>query len=243
MASPQVAASPALTNVRVLIAEDDPEVAQSLDLFLQLLSCRVDIASDGSQALDRAVRGNYDLIVLDVSLPVFDGLAVCKTIRRREIFTPILMLTARASEGDKVIGLNSGADDYLTKPFSPIELHARLNALVRRARHFPGKQSSGSCLEFEGLTIDIERRLVTLQDRPVDLTAKEFDLLVVMARHPGRVFTREQLLDAVWGYGHDGYGHTVNSHVNRLRAKLEADPAHPRYIVTVWSVGYRFCER
>ena len=240
MPSPDVEEYAQLTNLRVLVVEDDPEVAQALHLYLQLLSWRVDLAADGSQALERAVSGRYDVIVLDLSLPRLDGLAVCKAVRKQQVFTPILVLTARASEGDKVIGLNAGADDYMTKPFSPLELQARLNALLRRASDYPALLRAATRLEFGDLVIEVDQRTVALRGRSVELTAREFDLLLTLARHPGRVHTREQLLDAVWGYTHDGYGHTVNSHINRLRAKIERDPANPDYVLTVWSVGYKF---
>jgi DNA-binding response OmpR family regulator len=227
-----------LTRLRVLVAEDDAGVAESLDLYLQLFSCRVDVASDGSEALKRAVSGHYDLILLDLSLPTMDGLLVCKAVRQQQVFTPILMLTARASEGDKVIGLGAGADDYMTKPFSSLELQARLSALLRRSTVYRERREAR--LEFGELAIDIDRRSVTVAGRDVNLTAREFDLLLALARHPGRVYNRAQLLDAVWGYAHDGYGHTVNSHINRLRAKLETDPMTPVYVLTVRGVGYRF---
>jgi two-component system, OmpR family, response regulator len=229
-------------NLRVLLVEDDPEVAQAVHLYMQLLSCHVDHAIDGPQAVDRAVHGRYDAILLDLSLPLMDGLAVCRTLRQQQVFTPIIMLTARSSEGDKVIGFEAGADDYMTKPFSPLELQARLHALLRRANGYVGRPHAATSLEFGDLRIDVDGRTVTLRGRPVVLTAREFDLLVALARHPGRVYTREQLLDAVWGYSHEGYGHTVNSHINRLRAKIECDPARPHYVQTVWSVGYKFCE-
>jgi DNA-binding response OmpR family regulator len=154
------------------------------------------------------------------------------------------MLTARSSETDRVVGLEVGADDYVTKPFSIRELLARVKAMFRRAEQL-GRSSAGPAaarIEAGKLVIDPERRTVTLGGTPVDLTAKEFDLLLYFAGHPGRVFTRSQLLDAVWGYGHDGYEHTVNSHINRLRAKIEQDPARPRYVLTVWGVGYKFAE-
>jgi DNA-binding response OmpR family regulator len=240
MGSPAAIDGTALTHVRVLIVEDDPEVAQAIHLYLQLLRCHVDLAADGSQAVDRAMKGEYDVIVLDLSLPMMDGLAVCRTIRQHQIFTPILMLTARASEGDRVLGLDAGADDYLTKPYSPLELQARLNALLRRSNHYSGKQKTASTLEFGELRIDTACRTVVVRGGLADLTAREFDLLLTLARHPGRVYTREQLLDCVWGYSHSGYGHTVNSHINRLRAKIEVDCSAPQYVQTVWGVGYKF---
>lgn len=241
MAYPSLSNSSRLSNIRVLVAEDDPEVAQSLDLYLQLFSCQVEIASCGSQALQRAVQGGFDVIVLDLGLPGIDGLSVCQAVRRQRVLTPILMLTARASEGDRVIGLDAGADDYMTKPFSSLELQARLNALMRRSRDYGEPRAAR--LVFDDLIIDTDQRSVTKAGVRIELTAREFDLLLVLARHPGRVHTREQLLDAVWCYSHDGYGHTVNSHINRLRAKIEDQPSAPKYVLTVWSVGYKFRDR
>jgi two-component system OmpR family response regulator len=238
MLPPSASAPSRLANLRVLVAEDDPEVAQSLELYLQLFGCRVDVAADGSIALERAVKGGYDLILLDLTLPRVDGLALCKTVRQQQVFTPILILTARASESDKVLGLGAGADDYMTKPFSSLELQARLSALMRRSIDY--HQPKETRLDLGAMRIDVERRTVTLAGHPIGLTAREFDLLFALARQPGRVYTREQLLDAVWGYSHDGYSHTVNSHINRLRAKIESDPAHPEYVLTARGVGYRF---
>ena len=185
----------------------------------------------------------YDLTILDVMLPRLDGLEICPQIRSLPSYTPILMLTAKSSEIDRVLGLEVGADDYLTKPFSVRELLARVKALFRRSEAFRDKtQDLQKTIRAEGLYIDVEKRKVTVGGSPRDLTAKEFDLLLQFALHPGRVYTRTQLLDAVWGYGHDGYEHTVNSHINRLRAKIEKDSAKPDFILTVWGVGYKFCE-
>jgi DNA-binding response OmpR family regulator len=173
-----------------------------------------------------------------------DGIEVCRRIRERGAYVPIVMLTSRSSETDRVVGLEVGADDYVTKPFSIRELLARVKAILRRVDQ-TGQERSQEMqrpIAAGALMIDPGRRTVTLQETPVDLTAKEFDLLLYFASHPGRVFTRAQLLDAVWGYGHDGYEHTVNSHINRLRAKIEQDPAAPRYVLTVWGVGYKFSE-
>lgn len=240
MGSPAGLEHSSLTNLRVLVAEDDADVAEALDLYLRLFSWKVDVAMDGRQALALAVEGSYDLIVLDLNLPSMDGLSVCKAVRQQHVFTPILMLTARASESDKVTGLGVGADDYMTKPFSSLELQARISALTRRSSTYRGHQESR--LAIGDLTIAVDRRVVTRSGEPIDLTAKEFDLLLELARHPGRVRTRAQLLDTVWGYAHDGYGHTVDSHVNRLRAKIETDPMKPAYVLTVRGVGYRFRE-
>jgi DNA-binding response OmpR family regulator len=175
-----------------------------------------------------------------------NGLEVCRQLRTKPDYTPILMLTAKSSEVDRVLGLEVGADDYLTKPFSIRELLARVKALFRRVDAL-GIQTAvtdtSTPIRAGDLVIDIERRRVTLQGNPVELTAKEFALLLQFAKHPGKVYTRSQLLDLVWNYGHDGYEHTVNSHINRLRAKIEKDPAHPDYIRTVWGVGYKFSEK
>jgi DNA-binding response OmpR family regulator len=177
-------------------------------------------------------------------LPGMDGLDICKRLRAGARYVPILMMTSRAAEIDRVLGLELGADDYLTKPFSLNELLARVKALFRRvdAMSAAAAGPAAKTLTAGELAIDLDRRVVTLAGRAVELTAKEFDLLAHFAAHPGRVFTRAQLLDKVWGYSNIGYEHTVNSHINRLRSKIEQDPAKPRYIVTVWSVGYKFAE-
>jgi DNA-binding response OmpR family regulator len=226
----------------VLVAEDDPDIAHLVDLHLRDLPCTVDIVQDGASALDAALARPYDAIVLDIMLPRGDGLAVCQAIRQQRVYTPILMLTARSTELDRVVGLELGADDYLTKPFSVPELIARVKALFRRAETYSrrGEPLHGVVLTFEELSIDVDRRAVSLGGISVSLTAKEFDLLLCFAEHPGRVYTRAQLLDMVWGYSHDGYGHTVNSHISRLRAKIERAPDDPRFVLTVWGVGYKF---
>lgn len=177
-------------------------------------------------------------------LPGMEGLEVCRRLRAKPPYTPILMLTAKSSELDRVLGLEVGADDYLTKPFSIRELVARVKALFRRVEAIGTQGSPGpqKTIRAGDLIIDVEKRKVMLESKQADLTAKEFDLLLQFAQHPGRVYTRSQLLDLVWGYAHDGYEHTVNSHINRLRAKIEEDPARPRYILTVWGVGYKFAE-
>jgi len=177
-------------------------------------------------------------------LPGVDGIEICRRLRSRPVYTPILMLTSKSSELDRVLGLEMGADDYVTKPFSIRELTARVKALFRRVDELKkGNQAKiPEVIHAKDLTIDLPRRKVTLKDNAIDLTAKEFDLLAYFAKHPGRVYTRAQLLDDVWGYGHDGYEHTVNSHINRLRTKIEENPAKPQFILTVWGVGYKFAE-
>ncbi len=227
---------------RVLVVEDDPDIAHLIELHLRDLPCDVDMARDGAAALDAVLARAYDAIVLDVVLPHLNGLAVCQAIRQQHIYTPILMLTARSTELDRVLGLELGADDYLTKPFSVPELLARVKAIFRRAEAYATREAPrrGVVLTLDGLQIDVDRRAVSLAGSPVSLTAKEFDLLLCFASHPGRVYTRAQLLDLVWGYSHDGYGHAVNSHINRLRAKIERDPREPSFVLTVWGVGYKF---
>jgi DNA-binding response OmpR family regulator len=185
----------------------------------------------------------YDLVILDLMLPGMDGLMLCKQLRNRPDYLPILMLTAKSTELDRVLGLEVGADDYVTKPFSIRELMARVKALFRRVDAM-GKVSAekNEQLDINGLIIDSDKRRVCLDGKEINLTSREFDLLLYFARHPGRVYSRSQLLDAVWGYGHEGYEHTVNSHINRLRAKIEDQPADPHFILTVWGVGYKFAE-
>jgi len=231
---------------KALIIEDNPEIARLVQMRLGDIGCTADIAPDGDRGLSRYRNGRYHLVVLDLMLPDMDGLEVCRKLRALPGYVPILMLTARSTELDRVLGLETGADDYLTKPFSVLELLARAKALFRRARAMsasaPGAAASGGqqeVLQHGGLHIDVGRRLVRVEGREVPLTAKEFELLLHFAQHPGRVYSRAQLLDQVWGYSHEGYEHTVNSHINRLRGKIERDPAKPRYIVTVWGVGYK----
>jgi DNA-binding response OmpR family regulator len=213
-------------------------------MHLRDLSYDVDIVGDGLDGLAKAEAGQYGLIILDLMLPGLDGLEVCRRLRSSSPYVPILMLTSKASELDRVLGLELGADDYVTKPFSIMELLARVKAMFRRVEKLDQARATAEpgIIRAGALTIDPGRRLVWLDGKTVDLTAKEFDLLLHFANHPGRVYTRSQLLDAVWGYGHEGYEHTVNSHINRLRAKIERNPADPEFILTVWGVGYKFTE-
>ncbi len=229
-----------MTPKQILVVDDELELARLVELHLCDAGFDVTLAHDGHHAYDLAKSGDFDCLVLDLMLPGQDGLDVCQRLRREGIHTPILMLTARSSEGDRVLGLEVGADDYLTKPFSVRELVARVRAIFRRIEVMAvrGEESEDEITVGE-LSIDPHKRRATLEGRPISLTAKEFDLLVHFARHPGRVYSRAELLDQVWGYGYGGYEHTVNSHINRLRAKLEEDPAEPRYVLTVWGVGYK----
>ena len=230
---------------KVLIVEDEPDIARLVQGHLADIGCIATIADNGAKALSLFERGQYQLVILDLMLPDTDGLSLCRRMRERGDYIPILMLTAKSSELDRVLGLEMGADDYLTKPFSIPELIARIKALFRRVealRQSPGQTCREELLELNGLLIDTAKRRVLVAGKEVGLTAREFDLLLHFARHPGQVFNRAQLLDQVWGYNHDGYEHTVNSHINRLRAKIERDPSNPRFILTVWGVGYRFSD-
>ena len=214
-------------------------------IHLSDLGYEVEHTNDGRDGLQKALAHDYDLIILDIMLPGLDGLEICKAIRSNKKPTPILMLTARSEELDKVLGLELGADDYLTKPFSVRELIARIKALFRRMEMESNRSSAQAqqpMLEFDELTIHPEKRKVLLNGKALELTAKEFDLLMLFAQNPGKTYNRQQLLDLVWGYQYNGYEHTVNSHINRLRNKIEADANHPKFIKTVWGVGYRFID-
>jgi DNA-binding response OmpR family regulator len=230
---------------RILVVEDDPDISQLLEINLKDIAFQVDTVNNGVDGLNRATNHDYQLIVLDIMLPGMDGLEMCRRLRSQSINIPVLMLTARSTELDRVLGLELGADDYLTKPFSIMELQARVKAILRRVELSARQQAAhpDERIEAGSLAIDVARRHVTIGDQSLDLTAREFDLLLHFARHPGRVYSRGQLLDHVWGYSHSGYEHTVNSHINRLRKKLEHNPQQAQYIETVWGVGYRFKEQ
>lgn len=226
---------------KILIIEDDKDISTLIKMHLQDINANVTCHYDGMQAWQDFQNNSYDLVILDIMLPSMDGLELCKCIRSSHAnYTPILMLTSRSSEIDRVLGLELGADDYLTKPFALLELVARVKALFRRVNAMQLNQNKDQKIVIDGLCIDPKTRQVTKENIELELTAKEFDLLMHFAQHPGQVFTRLQLLDQVWGYSHEGYEHTVNSHINRLRNKLENDTRNPRFIKTVWGVGYQF---
>jgi DNA-binding response OmpR family regulator len=229
----------------VLVVEDDKDITGLLDIHLKDLNCKVSIVHDGEKGFNNILKNKYDLVVLDVMLPKMDGLEICRKVRAEKNNTPILMLTAKSEELDKVLGLEVGADDYLTKPFSVREFIARVKAMFRRVEAMQSETVSAdkaATIAFADLEIDRERRKVLLKGKRLELTAKEFDLLLLFASHPGKTYTREQLLELVWGYQFNGYDHTVNSHINRLRSKIEEDMSKPKYILTAWGVGYRFAE-
>ena len=226
----------------ILVAEDQADIRDLIVLNLRQAGYQVQAVADGSAALASQLEAASDLLLLDLMLPGMDGLEVCKALRARGRATPILMLTAKSTELDRVLGLELGADDYLTKPFSMAELLARVKALLRRAELLRAAQTATATAQpvrNGALEIQPSRREVRVAGKPLDCTALEFDLLLHFAQQPGRVFSRAQLLDAVWGYTHDGYEHTVTTHINRLRAKLEADPMQPQIILTVRGAGYK----
>lgn len=228
---------------RILVVEDNDDLAHLLEIHLKDQSWIVDLCLDGKLGYKKAIGTHYHIIILDIMLPGMDGLEILKKLRQKNILTPVVMLTSKASEIDRILGLEFGADDYVTKPFSIREFIARIKAIFRRVDSLKTdsmEKNQKQNITIDDLMIDFEKRKVLIKDKLIDLTAKEFDLLYFFAKHPGRVFNRTQLLDKVWGYGHDGYEHTVNSNINRLRSKIEKNPTKPDYILTVWGVGYKF---
>ncbi|MFV0263400.1 MAG: response regulator [Kluyvera sp.] len=226
---------------KILLVEDDQDIATLLRLNLQDEGYQIVHEADGARALLQLEQNVWDAVILDLMLPGVDGLEICRRIRQMTRYLPVIIISARTSETQRVVGLEMGADDYLPKPFSVLELIARVKALFRR------QEAMGQSIRLEsgtiachGLTIDPLSRQVQLRGEAVELTPREFDLLYWFARHPGEVFSRLSLLENVWGYQHEGYEHTVNTHINRLRVKIERDPAEPEIILTVWGKGYKF---
>ncbi len=228
-----------MTTTKILVVDDEPSIAQTTRAYLEREGYVVQTASDGPAGLKAARAWQPDLIVLDIMLPGLDGLEILRQLRQ-ESNVYVLMLTARADETDKIVGLTLGADDYLTKPFSPRELAARVKAILRRGRSANAKEPA---LRFGRLRIDVEARQVRKDDQPVDLTSTEFDILLALARHPGRVLSREQLIEQVWGYDYYGDERVVDVHMGRLRKKIEDNPDEPALIITVRGAGYRFEDR
>jgi DNA-binding response OmpR family regulator len=227
---------------RILIVEDDSDIAEMLGLHLREERYEIVHCARGDDGLRRLEQEAWDILILDLMLPGVDGLEICRRARAMPGYTPIIIISARSSETHRIVGLELGADDYLAKPFSVLELIARVKALLRRVEALAkgGAGQSGATMRLGKLLIDPLARAASLAGSPLELTPLEFDLLHFFARHPGKVFSRMGLLDAVWGYNHEGYEHTVNTHINRLRAKIETDPAQPACIVTVWGHGYKF---
>lgn len=230
-----------MENKRILIVEDQQDIADLLSLHLSDMGAVVTHCIDGNEGMSLALSESWDLLILDIQLPGASGLDICRKVRKEQRYTPLLLLTSRSSELDRVLGLDLGADDYITKPFSVMELLARIKAIFRRASAMQKNSVQNSrTITIGALKIDEGQRAVQLGSKEIELTAREFDLLKHFSSNPGRVFSRSELLDQVWGYGHDGYEHTVNSHINRLRTKIETDSNNPKYIITVWGVGYKF---
>lgn len=229
---------------KVLIIEDDKDIADLIAIHLTDLDFEVDKVFDGKEGLLKAINNKYKIILLDLRLPGMDGMEVCKKIRLEKIHTPILMVTSKSEEIDKIIGFEIGGDDYITKPFSIRELIARVKAILRRSELTNQKQLNDviQLIKYDGIFINITLRNVEVHGKRIELSPKEFDLLVLFASNPGRTYTRTQLLDMIWGYQFEGYEHTVNSHINRLRSKIERNLNEPEFILTTWGVGYKFKE-
>ena len=230
---------------RVLVIEDDTKVSQLISLHLRAMELDIVCVESGTSGVSLAKAEHFALIILDLNLPDGHGVDVCRSLRSQGVPIPILILTSESTEADKVLGLDAGADDYVSKPFSVLELTARVRALLRRAKEqsAPEVTSSVRIIELPGLIIDCEKRKVTRDGVPLDLSPLEFDILYHLAQHPGKPFTREQLLSQIWGYESNAYEGSVSTHIYRLRQKIEPDMRTPTYIKTVWGVGYRFAER
>lgn len=233
-------------SARILIIEDDPDIAKLLRLHLEEANYIVEVASTGTAGHDRARKNSFDLIILDLMLPGMNGTDICREIRNLNKDVSILMLTVKSALIDKVLGLELGADDYMTKPFDIQEVMARVRALLRRSSVSidtdEDEHGDDTTLAIGPFTIDRKKHKVWREAELLDLTPKQFDLLYFLARSPGRAYTRHDLLQYVWGYESSGYEHTVDTHINRLRSKIEPDPSNPTYILTVWGVGYTFAE-
>jgi len=230
---------------RILLVEDDHDLTELITTHLHQEGFDAVATHNGETGLQTFARGSWDIVILDWMMPGMSGLDVLREIRNTDSHTPVLMLTARGEEADKVLGLELGCDDYMTKPFSLRELVARIKVLCRRvelARELASGDKTNQVLKFGAMVIDTDKRRVTVDGNQLQLTMKEFDLLYTMAKHPGRTYSRSQLLNMVWDQDSDVYEHTVNSHVNRLRSKIEKNPNSPEYILTVWGLGYRFTD-
>lgn len=226
---------------KILLVEDDSDIAALLQLHLRDEGYQIVHEDDGHRALAQLEKQRWDAVILDLMLPGVDGLEICRRVRQMTRYLPVIIISARTSETHRVLGLEMGADDYLPKPFSVLELIARVKALFRRQEAMgQNLRLEAGAISVHGLEIEPLAREVRLHGVPIELTPREFDLLYYFARHPGEVFSRLALLDRVWGYQHEGYEHTVNTHINRLRTKIEQDAAEPEIILTVWGKGYKF---
>lgn len=228
---------------KALIIEDDKDISELISIHLADMDLEVDKSFDGKDGLMKALNNNYRFILLDIRLPLLDGFEVCKRIRMEKVKTPVLMLTSKSEEIDKVLGLEIGADDYISKPFGIRELLARIKAVLRRYdQSLQAKGDEEKELRYDKLYINVGMRIVEVDGKRIELSPKEFDLLVYLASNPGKTYSRMNLLNKVWGYEFDGFEHTVNSHINRLRSKIEKNMNQPEYILTTWGVGYKFRE-
>jgi two-component system, OmpR family, alkaline phosphatase synthesis response regulator PhoP len=227
----------------LLVIEDDEKILEAISEYFSRAGYNVQTAQDGLSGVQSALNDRPDAVVLDLMLPKMDGLAVCRELREKAAYVPILMLTAKDDVVDKVLGLEMGADDYITKPFSLRELEARIKSVMRRLRAASRTEASEDAPIVRGrLRIDPAKREVTVGDRLVELTPKEFELLRLFASNPGRVFPRKYLLEKIWDYSYEGYDRTIDSHINRLRAKIEDNPENPQMVLTVWGIGYKFSD-
>jgi len=229
---------------KVLVVEDDNDIARLIKIHLQDINCDVTLVADGLKGMKKSELVEFDMYILDIMLPGIDGLEICRRLRAKSNHNPILMLTAKTAELDRVLGLEIGADDYITKPFSIRELQARVKALFRRSNIFLKQECNepSGQVRHKNLIVNFKKRKTTLAGKIIHLTAKEYDLLKLLIQNPGRTYSRSELLDLVWDYNYQGYQHTVNSHINRLRAKIEKDPANPEYILTAFGIGYQFTD-
>ncbi len=236
-------AEPTERKISLLIVEDDENISSAISEYFSRAGYNVKTVEDGLMGVKTALEDPPDAVVLDLMLPKLDGLAVCRELREKTNQLPILMLTAKDDVVDKVLGLEMGADDYITKPFSLRELEARIKSVLRRTRTPANADAKDEVPVIRGrLRIDPARREVTIGERQVDLTPKEFDLLRLFASNPGRVFPRKYLLEKIWDYSYEGYDRTIDSHINRLRAKIEENPENPQMVLTVWGIGYKFSD-
>ena len=232
------------TMEKVLIIEDDADLAELMSIHISDMGYETEKSFDGKDGLLKALNNKYKIIILDIRLPGLDGFEICKKLRSEKDTTPILMVTSKSEEIDKILGLELGADDYITKPFSIRELIARVKAIIRRTEIAVRVEddSGDKEIRYSNFYIHTGKRIVEVNDKRIELSPKEFDLLTLLSSHPGKTYTRMQLLNTVWGYDFEGFEHTVNSHINRLRSKIEKDANQPEFILTTWGVGYKFKE-
>lgn len=224
---------------KVLVVDDEKLIVKGIRFSLEQDEMKVDCAYDGQEALDKAREGDYDLILLDVMLPRMDGFEVCRAVREFSN-VPIVMLTAKGDDMDKIMGLEYGADDYITKPFNILEVKARIKAILRRVKSREAEEDSGNVVKSGDVSMDTDRRSLRIAGEDINLTSKEFDMLLLLVNHPGKVYSRDSLLHTIWGSDYPGDARTVDVHIRRLREKIEPSPSEPRYVHTKWGVGYYF---